>query len=47
MILGFESAQKLVDLDYNWKNNDVEKELLNNFDIGMNSFRDNYFSLWD
>lgn len=47
MILGFESAQKLSDLDYDWKNTDVEKELLNNFDVGMNSFKQNYFSLWD
>ena len=47
MIFGFECAQKLADLDYNWRNTDVEKELLDNFDIGMNSFKEHYFSLWD
>lgn len=47
MILGFECAQKLADLNYDWKNKNAEKELLDNFYIGMNSFQDNYFSLCD
>lgn len=48
MIEGFKAAQKLNDLEYNWKDDDrkEEKELIDIYKRGMKSFVDNYFRLW-
>lgn len=47
MILGFISAKKLDNVDYDYKDPEQEKNLRILFNEGMKSFIDNYESLWD
>ena len=45
MINGFRAAQDINDMC--WISKEEYDKLHDIFEIGMNSFRDNYFSLWD
>lgn len=47
MIAAFVVVKKLNDLEYDYKNKEEEKLLMNIFVNGVDSFRDNFFSLWD
>ena len=49
MIAGFVAAEKINNLEYNWKDKESneEKILLKVFRDGMDSFKNYYFSLWD
>jgi len=47
MITAFVVAKKLNDLEYDYKDKQLEEVLMKLFNQGMDSFRDNFFSLWD
>ncbi len=47
IILGFEASQKLSDLNYDWENEDEEKQIENTFKDGLNLFVKHYHDLWD
>lgn len=45
MILGFESAKKIC--EYEWETTEELEQLNRNVELGMESFKKNYFNLWD
>lgn len=47
MIAGFLASKQLVDLEYDYKDKNAEKDLKDIFDIGMKSFVTHYWNLWD
>ena len=49
MIAAFVVAERLNNLEYDWKNKEKneEKILMKIFNSGMDSFKEHYFSLWD